>query len=34
VSSQIGKGSVFYLWLPLLETRPIGKPAPIPARPE
>jgi signal transduction histidine kinase len=34
VSSQIGKGSVFYLWLPLLETRPLDKPAPIPARPE
>lgn len=34
VSSQIGKGSVFYLWLPLLETRPLDKPAPLPALPD
>jgi signal transduction histidine kinase len=33
VSSQIGKGSCFSLWLPLAETRPINKPAPVPARP-
>ncbi|MEK7277283.1 MAG: ATP-binding protein [Chloroflexota bacterium] len=33
VSSEIGKGSCFSLWLPLLETRPPDKPAPIPARP-
>ncbi len=33
VSSQIGKGSCFSLWLPLEETRPLHKPAPIPARP-
>lgn len=33
VSSQMGKGSCFSLWLPLAETRPINKPAPVPARP-
>ncbi len=33
VSSEIGKGSCFSLWLPLLETRRPDKPAPIPARP-
>ena len=33
VSSQMGKGSCFSLWLPLAETRPLNKPAPVPARP-
>jgi signal transduction histidine kinase len=33
VSSQLGKGSVFSLWLPLAETRPQNKPAPVPHRP-
>ena len=33
VSSQLGKGSCFSLWLPLAETRPQNKPAPVPARP-
>lgn len=34
VSSALGKGSCFSLWLPLIETRPLHKPAPVPARPE
>lgn len=34
VSSQPGRGSCFSLWLPLIETRPLDKPAPISARPE
>ncbi len=34
VSSRLGAGSVFSLWLPLLATRPVSKPAPVPARPE
>jgi len=34
VSSDIGKGSCFSLWLPLITTRPVDKPAPVPARPE
>ena len=33
VSSQLGKGACFSLWLPLVETRPLNKPAPVPARP-
>ncbi|MBM4424378.1 MAG: HAMP domain-containing protein [Chloroflexi bacterium] len=33
VSSQIGSGSCFSLWLPLAETRPLSKPAIVPARP-
>jgi two-component system, OmpR family, sensor kinase len=33
VTSQPGKGSCFYFWLPLTETRPIHKPARVPARP-
>ena len=33
VSSQLGKGSLFSLWLPLAETRPQNKPAPVPGRP-
>jgi signal transduction histidine kinase len=34
VSSQLGKGSCFSLWLPLIATRPLDRPAPVPARPE
>ncbi len=34
VSSQLGKGSCFSLWLPLITTRPLDKPVPVPARPE
>lgn len=34
VSSAVGKGSCFSLWLPLIETRPLHKPARAPARPE
>ncbi len=33
VSSHVGKGSAFSLWLPLAETRPQNHPAPVPARP-